>query len=146
MAVASPRRTFDSRRRLAVVVLVVAAALGFLVWKGLGNATVYFKTADEAVREREELGDRRFRIEGAVLAGSVRSQADGVDFRIEANGVQVDVRHQGDPPELFQPDIPVVLEGRWQGRTFESDRIMVKHTSEYRQKNPERVEDYPSAR
>jgi hypothetical protein len=38
-----------------------------------------------------------------------------------------------------------VLEGRWQGRTFESELIMVKHTSEYREENPDRVEDYPVA-
>jgi cytochrome c-type biogenesis protein CcmE len=129
--------------RLTVVIVVVAAAIGFLVWQGLGNATLYFKTADEAVRDRQELGDRRFRIEGVVLAGSVRERGDGVGFRIEENGVEVPVRHRGDPPELFQPDIPVVLEGRWQGTTFESDRIMVKHTSEYREDNPDRVQDYP---
>ena len=57
-------------RRLVAVVVVVAAAIGFLLWQGLGNATLYFKTADEAVRDRDELGDRRFRIEGAVVAGS----------------------------------------------------------------------------
>jgi cytochrome c-type biogenesis protein CcmE len=130
-------------RRLVGVVAVVVASVGFLLWQGLGNATLYFKTADEAVRDRDELGDRRFRIEGAVVAGSVREVADGVDFRIQANGVDVPVRHQGDPPELFQPDIPVVLEGRWQGLSFASDRIMVKHTSEYREENPDRVEDYP---
>ena len=130
--------------RLTIVIVVVAAAIGFLVWQGLGNATLYFKTADEAVRERDELGDRRFRIEGAVLAGSVKEDGDGVDFRITAKGVEVAVRHRGDPPELFQPDIPVVLEGRWQGTTFESDRIMVRHSSEYREDNPDRVRDYPT--
>jgi cytochrome c-type biogenesis protein CcmE len=130
-------------RRLVVVVLVVLGATGFLLWQGLGNATLYFKTADEAVRDRDELGDRRFRIEGAVVAGSVREVDDGVHFSIESNGVDVAVRHQGDPPELFQPTIPVVLEGHWRGSSFASDRIMVKHTSEYREENPDRVQDYP---
>ena len=51
--------------------------------------------------------------------------------------------HHGGPPELFKPGIPVVLEGRWQGDTYASDRIMVKHTEEYRAENPERVKDYP---
>ena len=133
-------------RRLLAVVAVVVVAVGFLLWQGLGSATLYFKTADEAVRDRDDLGDRRFRIEGAVVAGSVREVSDGVDFRIQANGVDVPVRHQGDPPELFQPDIPVVLEGQWQGQSFASDRIMVKHTSEYREENPDRVEEYVGKR
>ena len=129
-----------TRRRAWVVVGLVVVALGFLVVQGLGNATVYFKTADEAVAEREELGTRRFRIEGTV----VDEPQDG-RFRIEGDRETVNVSHTGDVPQLMQPGIPVVLEGRWDGDRFASDRIMVKHTSEYREDNPERVQDYPSA-
>ena len=53
---------------------------GGLLWKGLANATVYFKTVDEAVAQRAELGDRRFRLEGLVQPGSVKGTDDGVDF------------------------------------------------------------------
>lgn len=130
-------------RRALVAGLLIAGALGFLLWRGLGDATVYFKTADEAVAQRQRLGTRRFRIEGAVLAGSVKPRGGAVDFTIEENGAEVDVVHRGDPPELFQDGIPVVLEGHFQGRHFESDRIMVKHSSQYRAKNPSRVKDYP---
>jgi cytochrome c-type biogenesis protein CcmE len=132
------------RGRLVIVAVVIAAAIGFLLWQGLGNATVYFKTADEAVRDKESLGTRRFRVEGVVVDGTVTQSGDAVRFTIEENGAAVLVRHQGDPPELFRPGIPVVLEGHWQGAAFASDRIMVKHTSEYRAENPERVEDYTS--
>ena len=37
----------------------------------------------------------------------------GVTFTVKFNGVEVPVHHEGDPPELFEPGIPVVLEGRW---------------------------------
>lgn len=144
-APARPRASLQSRRRLWVAALVVLAALGFLLFQGLGEATLYFRTADEAVADRASLGDRRFRLEGVVLGGTVQARPDGVAFRVEENGVDVAVRHQGDPPELFQPDIPVVLEGRWadDGAYFASDRIMVKHTSEYREEHPDRVEGSP---
>ena len=122
---------------------MVAAALGFLLYRGLGDATMYFKTTDEAVADRAELGSRRFRIEGAVVAGSVRPSDDGVAFRIAGEQSQVAVFHRGDPPELFQAGIPVVLEGRFTGSRFSSDRIMVKHSEEYRADNPDRVKDYP---
>lgn len=140
--VASPAVRAGSRRRVIVVAIIVAGAIGFLLYKGLGNATVYFKTADEAVAQRSHLGSRRFRIEGAVVTGSVHQVGDGVRFRIINAGVEVPVVHHGDPPELFQDGIPVVLEGHWQGRTYESDRIMVKHTTEYRKQNPDRVQQY----
>ncbi|HUP71151.1 MAG TPA: cytochrome c maturation protein CcmE [Acidimicrobiales bacterium] len=134
-----------SRKRLWIAGAVILVALGFLVVQALGEATVYFKTADEAVAEKDGLGDRRFRIEGLVVAGSVKPApaGEGVDFEIRGQrGATVDVIHRGDPPELFQPGIPVVLEGRWSGDHYASDRIMVKHTNEYKADNPDRVDDY----
>jgi cytochrome c-type biogenesis protein CcmE len=130
-------------RRLGIASILILGALGFLVFKGLGNATVFFKTADEAVRDKAALGTHRFRVEGVVL-DDVREQGDDVAFTIENNGVKVPVVHTGSPPELFKPTIPVVLEGRWDGSHFASDRIMVKHTESYRTKNPDRVKDYPT--
>jgi len=132
------------RRRLIVAGVVVLAALGFLVVRGLGNATLYFRTADEAVAQRQSLGDRRFRIEGTVVGGTVHQAGQDVAFDIESKGVHVPVLHQGDPPELFKPGIPVVLEGHFQGDTFASDRIMVKHSEDYVAKHPSRVTVPPS--
>ena len=129
----------DSRRRLWLAGIVVLAALGFLVFQGLGNATLYFRTADEAVAQREQLGDRRFRIEGDVVDGSVQQVGNDVSFVLTSKSVEVPVRHKGDPPELFRPGIPVVLEGRFQGDHFSSDRIMVRHSETYVAENPERV-------
>ena len=129
----------DSRRRLWLAGIVVLAALGFLVFQGLGNATLYFRTADEAVAQRAELGDRRFRIEGDVVDGSVQQVGNDVSFILTSKSVEVPVRHKGDPPELFRPGIPVVLEGRFQGDHFSSDRIMVRHSETYVAENPERV-------
>ncbi|HEX9992753.1 MAG TPA: cytochrome c maturation protein CcmE [Acidimicrobiales bacterium] len=137
MAVATRRRT---SRRTWVVIVVVLAAIGYLAWQGIGNATLYFYNADEAVARRDELGDRRFRVQGTVVDGSVVETGAAVDFTIEFAGTTVPVHHVGDPPELFQPGIPVVLEGHWDGERFASDQIMVKHSSEYKAENPDRVE------
>jgi len=126
-----------------VVILVVAVlAAGGLLWRGLGDATVYFKTADEAVAQRGSLGQRRFRLEGTVLAGSVHSAGNAVSFVVAENDAEVAVHHVGDPPELFRSGVPVVLEGHFAGSTYESDRILVKHTAEYRKANPNHVKDY----
>ena len=51
-----------------------------------------------------------------------------------------------DPPELFEPGQPVVLEGAWDGDVYASDRILVKHSEEYVAENDERVNyelDFP---
>ncbi|MCU0309687.1 MAG: cytochrome c maturation protein CcmE [Acidimicrobiales bacterium] len=149
LAPAEARRS-RSRRRLPVVValLVIVGVAGFVIVNALGNATLFFYNADEAVAQRSELGTQRFRLQGTVVGPSVQRVDEGVTFDVTFNGVEVPVSHQGDPPELFQPDIPVVLEGRFAegGSTgpadaplFLSDRMLVKHTNEYDAKNEDRL-------
>ena len=140
MEVSEPAR--PRRRGLAILILGIAAVVAFMATRALGDSVVYFRTADEAVADKAELGAKRFRIEGTVLADSVRSVSNTTRFTIAEKGTRVDVVHDGDPPELFQPGIPVVLEGRWSGDHFASDRIMVKHSEQYKAGNPDRVKDY----
>ncbi len=133
-------------RRIAVLgaLGLLVVALVFMAFQGLSNATVFFRNADEAVAEREDLGDRRFRLQGIVVADSVETEGTMVRFLVTHGGTDVEVLHQGDPPELFQPGIPVVLEGSWSATDpwFESDRILVKHDETYEADNPDRVDDY----
>jgi cytochrome c-type biogenesis protein CcmE len=131
------------RWRAPLLLAVAIIVAGLLLWQGLANATVYFKTADEAVAQRAKLADHRFRLEGLVKAGSVHQEGNAVEFVVIGDhGAEVAVHHVGDPPELFRANIPVVLEGHFQGTTYESDRILVKHTEDYRKANPGRVKDY----
>lgn len=141
---AAPRRRSSRWVVLGVLALVLVA--GVFVVRSLGSATVFFLNADEAVAQKQDLADKRFRLQGTVVPGSVTRTADGVSFAVTYKGVQVPVDHVGDPPQLFQPDIPVVLEGHWNDSqtAFASDRIMVKHTEEYDAKNPERLTDAES--
>jgi cytochrome c-type biogenesis protein CcmE len=128
--------------RAWLLIAVVLGALGFVVFRGLGNATLFFYNVDEAVAKRASLGTSRFRLQGSVVPGSVSRSDLGADFTITFNGVDARVHHEGDLPQLFQPNIPVVLEGRWSGDVFASDRVLVKHSEVYTARNPDRVKDY----
>ena len=63
------RTSLANRRRLLIAVLIVVGAVGYLLYQGLDNATMYFRTADQAVADKTALGTRRFRIEGTVDPG-----------------------------------------------------------------------------
>ena len=137
-----PGRTFQRNRlRLGLVIAAVAGAIAFLLLQGLGSATTYFRNADEAVADRAELGTDRFRLQGTVVEGSRRSVGEAVEFSVAYDCACGAVRHRGDPPERFQEGIPVVLEGAFTagGDVYESDRIFVRHTSEYRTEESERL-------
>jgi cytochrome c-type biogenesis protein CcmE len=111
-----------------------AAAVVFLLVGGLSRNIVYFRTVSEAVTAREKApdDDGRLRMAGAVVTGSVVRTPDGVAFKVTEGGATASVFHRGDPPELFKDGAPVVCEGRWDGDQFASDRLMIKHGSEYR--------------
>ena len=88
------------------------SALGVLVYKGLTDATLYFRNADEAVAQRDELGTKRFRLQGTVTDDPTRGRRRR-QLRGRLQRRRRSRRHDGNPPELFQPGIPVVLEGHW---------------------------------
>ena len=110
----------------AVVAIVVLAVV-------LSENVVYFRTVSEAVASKKSDGDHRFRMAGKVVPGTVHETAKGVNFEITDGKATVAVIHRGDPPSLFKPGAPVVCEGHWtSGAAFASDRIMIRHGSEYK--------------
>jgi len=129
--------------RLGVILALVLGACAFLLVKGLGDATVFFKNADEvsSPAQREAMGTKRFRLQGTVVPATVKTAGDSVTFDVEYHCKVVHVRHEGDPPELFKPGIPVVLEGAYVkgSDVYDSDKIFVRHTSEYRVKESDRL-------
>jgi cytochrome c-type biogenesis protein CcmE len=136
------RRQVRTKRRLMGAAVVIVAAISFLLYKGLSSAIVYFKTANEAVADRAVLGNTTFQIEGVVVRGSVRKVgADALAFSITSDGVTVGVVNSGEPPQLFQAGIPVVLAGHFAGSSnvFDSDQILVKHSNQYIAQYPNRV-------
>lgn len=135
------RRSRHKTIGLVVVGVVVLVALGALLARGLGDASVYFKTASEAVAQRDELDGKRFRLEGMVANESITQDGEVTKFQLVDKGTSIDVHNTGQPLGIFQDNIPVVVEGQFaQGtNTFQSDRIMVRHTSDYEAKHPDRV-------
>lgn len=143
-ATTSSRTSGGARRWLAggLAVVVLGAIAAVLVTQLAGAAT-YFYNVDEAVAKRDEIGDKRVRLQGNVIKGSEVGRTDDSvqGYTIAYNGVTVDVEQSGDVPDLFGPSIPVVIEGRFDGDVFRSDRVLVKHDETYDEANEDRVED-----
>jgi cytochrome c-type biogenesis protein CcmE len=133
-----------SRGRVLIALAAIVCALGFVVLKGLGDASQFFRPADQAVAQRAELGTKRFSLIGVVVDGTVVEDGRQVAFTIEQNGTKVLVKHTGVPPELFRPGMPVLLDGHFAEGSgeplFLSDRMAVKHSADYKSENPDRVQ------
>jgi cytochrome c-type biogenesis protein CcmE len=78
-----------------------------------------------------------------VAPSSIQRTSQGATFYL--NGSRTDevyVVAQGDPPQLFQGDIPVVVQGHFTSLTssvFDATQIIVRHDANYIAKYPHRV-------
>lgn len=139
-----PGGSGSSRTRTYVavgVVAVIVVGLGLVLVNGLRDASTFFYNVDEVAAKHDELQGERIRVQGNVVDGTVRKTDDGVSFVLRFRGEELPVDHVGDPPELFGPKIPVVLEGTLRGDTFHSDTILVRHDSTYDEENHDRVRE-----
>jgi cytochrome c-type biogenesis protein CcmE len=143
-----PRRPRSRGRGLlvgGVIVLLMVAIVALLISQVSGSS-LYYYNVDEALDQRDSLGDRDIRIQGTVVGEPTERGDDALVFDLAFGGESVAVRHIGsEPPPLFGPDVPSVLEGHFaDDGAFVSERIVIKHSEEYREDNPEHVEDSPT--
>lgn len=111
---------------------IFGGAMCVLLFQALTSARVFFYNVDEAVADRSELEDRTFRLQGTVVDEPVEDASGAMVFTVGHNGVQATVRHVGEEPtDLFEIGIPIVAEGRWDGESFESQQLLVKHSESY---------------
>jgi cytochrome c-type biogenesis protein CcmE len=116
---------------------------GYVMLQALGSAATFYRNVDEAVAQRDELGTKRFRLQGTVEQETIERTGEGVNFMVTFNGVEVPVEHYGDPPEMFKANEAVLLEGRFEpgSDTFDSDLMIVKHSEVYESENEGRIKD-----
>jgi cytochrome c-type biogenesis protein CcmE len=137
------RRRPRARLRLLVVFAVLIGAVVFLLVEGLGSSLDYFDTVDQALAHKATVGTTTIRLEGTVVPGTIRRTGTGADFVMSGGGHQTVVVHNvGSPPQLFQTNIPVVVDGHFASASstlFLSDQIEVKHSATYVAAHPTRV-------
>lgn len=124
-------------RRVGLVAGIVAilSGFGYLVYGGIGDNLVYFLEPSELLARGAAVYDSPVRLGGRVAPGSVEWDAEALDlrFRVTDGDNTVVVHSTGAPPQMFRGGIGVVVEGRFQPNgVFESTRLMVKHSNEYR--------------
>ena len=138
---ASRRRAKRRRTWPAALVLgLVFAAGAIILFQGLSNASVYFCNANEVGQRAECMPGKRFRVQGTVDQGSLQHNGDETVFTVSYLGATIPVHYAGEPGGIFKEGLPVVVEGRMgTDGVFAGDRVLVKHTADYKAAHPDRV-------
>lgn len=124
-----------------MIISALLAVSGFIVFQALTSARVYYLNVDEAVAQQAELVDEEFMMQGTVV-GEPSTATDGaLIFTVVFGGESAEVRHVGpEPTDLFKDGEQVLSRGRWRSGVFQSEQVIVKHSEEYIEDNPDRVD------
>lgn len=120
------------RAWLAGTAVLAALAMGIGATRGLGEATVYYRTPSEVAGPAQ--GDEVVRVGGTVAPGTVRwDRRTGVlRFVLSDGRGRLAVANRGAPPRLFRAGEEALVEGRISGGVLRSSDVIVKHDEQYR--------------
>ncbi|HET6361940.1 MAG TPA: cytochrome c maturation protein CcmE [Gemmatimonadota bacterium] len=145
--------------RLAIGILLVGAALSYLVYAGTRDNLVYYYEVGE-VQAAAAATDGRIRVSGDVVEGSIvkdekareirfairATKADGEE-QSERGAESIPVVYAGTVPDIFREGIQVVVEGEMASDgTFEAETLLAKCPSKYQEAGQLSAEPAPAPR
>jgi cytochrome c-type biogenesis protein CcmE len=122
-----------------VGIALIVGAVGYLMYTGIRETSMYYLTIEEFLAKREALANEGVRVAGRVQAGSMNWDPKDLHLSFligpfkEGEAVQgVPVRYQGILPDMFAEGRDVIIEGRYStGNVLEARTIMTSCPSKY---------------
>ena len=129
----TPDASMKRRGRFVLGGIIIALALGYLIYAGVTQSAVYFVTPAELLAG--PVAGKAYRLGGMVMPGTLTWQPEtlALRFSLSDGKATVPVRHRGTAPDLFGEGRGAVVEGRWnEDGYFEASLILAKHSEEYK--------------
>ena len=130
--------------KIGMAMVVVLSALAYLIYVGIQTGTMYFLSVSEFTAQRLQIGDKKIRINGNVLPGSVKFNMSSLDLSFtlqdETTKETLDVKYRGPKPDLIeQAGVSLVAEGSYDSneKVFAAHNLLVKCPSKYEGKEGE---------
>ena len=122
------------RKKYIIGAVLLLVAVGFLLYTGFREGTVYYYTISELKEKAELLADKEIRIAGQVADGSIEWEADTftMRFTLLEEGESLPVIFHGVAPDNLQEGREAVVGGKYDaGGFFLADNILTKCPSKY---------------
>ena len=124
--------------KIALTCVVLAAALGGLMYTTLQDGTEYYIHVDEVVKEPATWEGKKLQLHGFVTELRQRPNSLDYKFNVQFNGKVIPAAYTGVVPDTFKNDSEVVLKGKLHGEAFsvEPNGVMAKCPSKYNAQSP----------
>jgi cytochrome c-type biogenesis protein CcmE len=124
--------------KILVTCLVLAGALGGLMYTTLSKGTEYYIHVDEVAQDPAGWQNKKLQLHGFVA--DLRQRPDSLDykFQVRYNGKVIAARYTGVVPDTFKNESEVVLKGELHpdGFAVEPNGVMAKCPSKYNPQTP----------
>ena len=119
------------QRLITVLLILISSALGsFLIIRALDSNLDFFFTPSELFKE-ELPNNKRIKVGGMVLDGSVIRDKSNISFVITDYEGSIDVEFDGIVPDLFKEGSGVVVLGYLKDKTIIAEDVLAKHDENY---------------
>ena len=131
----------NRKTKVIVISILLVASFVYLVFLGMKEGTMFYLEVSEFVEQAEQIGDRKVRINGAIVKDSLNF--DPKDLKLvfklkDTKGPElINVVYRGAPPDLIEEDgVTLVAEGSYDRKQniFVSKKLLVKCPSKYEKK------------
>ena len=120
------------RKRLFNIILVLlfsTSGIGLILYS-LNTNLDYFFTPTE-LKDRNIPADKRIKVGGMVLSGSVERISSSISFVITDYENSIKVEYEGIVPDLFKEDSGVVVLGNLRDKILYAEEVLAKHDENY---------------
>ena len=111
-----------------------------LILYSLNSNLDYFFTPTE-LKDRNIPADKRIKVGGMVLSGSVERISSSISFVITDYENSIKVEYEGIVPDLFKEDSGVVVLGNLRDKILYAEEVLAKHDENYMPPNIEINDD-----
>ena len=121
--------------KVLATVIVIAGALGGLMYTSLAEGTEYYKHVDEVMSDPTAWQGKKLQLHGFVVEKSIMRKPGTMEyfFQVQNKGQIVSARYTGIVPDTFKDNSEVVIKGYLSADGFavEPDGVMAKCPSKY---------------
>ena len=111
-----------------------------LILYSLNSNLDYFFSPTE-LKDRNIPADKRIKVGGMVLSGSVERISSSISFVITDYENSIKVEYEGIVPDLFKEDSGVVVLGNLRDKILYAEEVLAKHDENYMPPNIEISDD-----
>ncbi len=120
--------------KIIVGVTLVVGVLALLFISGFNEGKSYYKFVDELKGMGDDVYQKKLKVHGNVVTGSIKKNGMALEFLLTKNGATIPVKYIGkDPvPDTFKDECEAVVDGKLKhDGTFEGTQIQAKCASKY---------------